>query len=58
MIKTALVGAGLVFAANMAAQTDFVQAKVKADPNGFIWSHANVLVGAVGAVIAHKMGLL
>ena len=58
MIKTALVGAGIVFAANMAAQTDYVKAKVATDPSSLLWSHANVLVGAVGLVIAKKAGLL
>jgi hypothetical protein len=58
MLRHALVGAGIVFAANMAAQTDYVKAKVASDPNGLIWSHANVLVGALGLIAAHKFGLI
>jgi hypothetical protein len=58
MLKLALVGAGVVFAANMVAQTDYVKAKVVADPNGMLWTHANVLVGAAGLIAARKFGLV
>lgn len=58
MLKTAAVGAGIVFLGNMIANTDFIKAKVAADPNSFLWSHANVLGGAVAALAAKKFGLL
>jgi hypothetical protein len=58
MLKLALVGAGVVFAANMAAQTDFVQQKLAADPTSVVWTHANVLVGALGLLAANRFGLI
>jgi hypothetical protein len=54
MLKAALVGAGIVFAANMINQTDYVKAQQAANPDSFVWQHGNVLAGALMAVVAHK----
>lgn len=57
MLKAALVGGAIVFAANMIADTDYIKAKVATDPNSFLWKHANVAAGVVIGAVAHKLGM-
>lgn len=56
MLKAALVGGAIVFGANMIANTEYVKAKVQANPNSLLWSHANVAFGLVVGAAAHKLG--
>lgn len=63
LIKLGAVGAAIVFGANMVSNSQFVAKGIttQTDPNGAVaqaYKHANVLVGAVGLVLARKFKLV
>ena len=63
LLKLGAVGAAIVFGANMVANSQFVAKGITSqpDPDGAlaqVYKHANVLVGAVGLVVARKFKLV